>query len=83
MHGFQEHGAADRFCRERDELRNFLCCIGGEIILLVTDINMPGMSGFDLLPKVKARRPSERRVSKFMTFFAVEAERVCRRRRCG
>jgi hypothetical protein len=24
MRGFKEHGAADRFCREHNELRNFL-----------------------------------------------------------
>jgi CheY-like chemotaxis protein len=30
---------------------------GEQIILLVSDINMPGMSGLDLLPKVKQRRP--------------------------
>jgi DNA-binding NtrC family response regulator len=29
---------------------------GEEIILLVSDINMPGMSDLDLLPKVKERR---------------------------
>ena len=28
-----------------------------EIILLVSDINMPGMSGLDLLPKAEERRP--------------------------
>lgn len=32
-------------------------CIGQQIILLVSDINMPGMNGLDLIPKVKARRP--------------------------
>ncbi len=33
-------------------------CAGEEIILLLADISMPGISGLDLLPIVKTRRPN-------------------------
>jgi DNA-binding NtrC family response regulator len=48
-------------------------CVGEEIILLVSDINMPGMSGLELLPEVKARRPE---LPVFMISAYGDAERV-------
>jgi len=48
-------------------------CIGEEIILLVSDINMPGMSGLDLIPAVKVRRP---RLPMFMISAYSDAGRV-------
>ena len=47
--------------------------IGEEIILLVSDINMPGMSGLDLIPEVKVRRPD---LPVFMISDYGDAERV-------
>jgi DNA-binding NtrC family response regulator len=54
-------------------LNKLEACTGREIILLVSDINMPGMSGLDLLPKVKARRPE---LPVFMISAYGDAERV-------
>jgi DNA-binding NtrC family response regulator len=47
--------------------------VGEEIILLVSDINMPGMSGLELLPAVKARRPD---LPVFMISAYGDADRV-------
>jgi DNA-binding NtrC family response regulator len=47
--------------------------IGEQIILLVSDTNMPGMSGPDLIPEVKVRRPE---VPVFMISDYGDAERV-------
>ena len=46
---------------------------GEKIILLVSDINMPGMSGLDLIPQAKVRRPD---LPVFMISDYGDAERV-------
>ena len=40
-----------------EALRIIRAADGATIILLVSDINMPGMSGLDLLPHIKVERP--------------------------
>jgi CheY-like chemotaxis protein len=38
-------------------LQRFTDAAGASIILILSDINMPGMTGLELLPKAKALRP--------------------------
>ena len=38
-------------------LNKLVSCVGNEIVLLLSDISMPGMSGLDLPPIVKTCRP--------------------------
>ena len=41
-----------------EALRAIEAADGAELILLLSDINMPGMTGLELLPKVKAMNPN-------------------------
>jgi DNA-binding NtrC family response regulator len=45
------------FARSGEALHLLNDPTGDEIILQLLDINMPGMSGLDLLPKIKGRKP--------------------------
>ena len=40
-----------------DALKRIGSTIEQSLILILSDINMPGMSGLDMLPKVRAERP--------------------------
>ncbi len=40
-----------------DALQRIADAAGSALILILSDINMPGMSGLELLPKAKAARP--------------------------
>jgi CheY-like chemotaxis protein len=46
------------FARSAAEALRLIDAVAGEtLILILSDINMPGMSGLNLLPKVRAARP--------------------------
>ena len=41
-----------------DALTQIASTVGQSLILILSDINMPGMTGLEMLPKVKEMRPS-------------------------
>ena len=55
-------------------------CVGEEIILVVSEINMPRMSGLDLLPKAKERKPA---LPVFVTSASRDANTVTVALECG
>ena len=59
---FRRELRADRFTMQfarsaAEALRRIANAEGASLILILSDINMPGMSGLELLPKAKAARP--------------------------
>jgi CheY-like chemotaxis protein len=59
---FRRELRAQRFAMDfansaADALSRVTGCVGPSLILILSDINMPGMTGLEMLPKVKAIRP--------------------------
>ena len=56
--GLSESGYVDEFAQSAPAaLQRITDAAGVSLILILSDINMPGMSGLELLPKAKALRP--------------------------
>jgi CheY-like chemotaxis protein len=59
---FRKDLRAQRFVMEfansgSDALARIASTVGQSLILILSDINMPGMTGLEMLPKVKEMRP--------------------------
>ncbi|MBA2402600.1 MAG: response regulator [Bradyrhizobium sp.] len=59
---FRKDLRAERFVMDfansaPDALKRVAATIGQSLILILSDINMPGMTGLEMLPKVKEIRP--------------------------
>jgi CheY-like chemotaxis protein len=59
---FRRDLRAERFVMDfansaTDALSRVASSVGQSLILILSDINMPGMTGLEMLPKVKAMRP--------------------------
>ena len=59
---FRRDLRAERFVMEfascaTDALSRVASSVGQSLILILSDINMPGMTGLEMLPKVKEMRP--------------------------